>query len=286
MLIGFTKMHGLGNDYVLIDERDEEQVPDSRKADFARRVCRRGFAVGSDGVLYLSTPEDEDVQMRIFNPDGSEAESCGNGLRCTAYYHHGLNKPGQSTLTINLPLADTVGATVHYRDPPSARVRLNLGEAGRYEDTRELRLPQLNLNYHRVDAGNPHAVFFLDENPELDPDLDSLPLRDIGPRIQSHDDFENTGGINAEFVVEKGENAVRMRVHERGVGETSSCGTGCIAIARACAQTGRASGWVEVEQPGGILRIQTEDGLMEGPAEFSYRGELRVEAESLHEEGG
>jgi diaminopimelate epimerase len=276
MLIPFTKMHGLGNDYVIIDERDEDVIPEDDKENFARSVCQRGFSVGSDGVLYLSIPEEQDIQMRIFNADGSEAESCGNGLRCAAFYHHGLHKPGESEFTINLPLAEPVEAVVDYEEPPFAHVRIELNQAGVYEGEHTVDVAGKTLSYHRVDVGNPHAVFFLEENDELPGSLDEIDLTEIGPPIQSHADFEDTGGINAEFVVvdEPGE-SVSMRVHERGVGETASCGTGCIGIARASAETGRASGWVDVNQPGGTLRIETNKGYLAGPATLSYTGEFR-----------
>jgi diaminopimelate epimerase len=265
-------MDGLGNDYVVVDERDRTLIPEDRKSDFARDVCERGFSVGSDGVLYLSSADSVELQMRIFNADGSEAESCGNGLRCAAYYHHGLSKPGSSRFGINLPLAENVEAEVNHSLPNQAEVRLTLSGAGQYEGERTLQLEDRTLHYHRIDAGNPHAVFFLEENEELPETLDELPLETLGEPIQAHPDFEETGGINAEFVVpESGEN-VRMRAHERGVGPTKSCGTGCIAVARACAETNRESGWVAVHQPGGILRIETEKGYLEGSTEVSYRG--------------
>jgi len=268
-------MHGLGNDYVIIDERDENVISEDHKKHFARSVSERGFSVGSDGVLYLSNPPDQDLQMRIFNTDGSEAESCGNGLRCAAYYHHGLHKPGQSSFSINLPLANPVQATVEYREPPFASVQIELNQAGVYEGTHTLELDHQSLSYHRVDVGNPHAVFFLDENEQLG-SLEELDLPTLGSAIQSHPDFKSTGGINAEFVtMDEPGRSVNMRVHERGVGETASCGTGCLGIARACAETGRAEGWVDVNQPGGTLQIETEKGYMAGPATLSYQGEFR-----------
>lgn len=283
MEIPFTKMHGLGNDYVIIDERDESQIPDNNKSDFAKAVCDRGFSVGADGVLYLSTPEQTDLRMRIFNADGSEAESCGNGLRCAAFYHHGLNKPGESRFSIDLPLDGVVDAQVTYNRPPSATVRLTMGRAGQYEGKRTLELEDRTLHYHRVDVGNPHAVMFLEENPDLGDSLEDLDLRGMGPQIQKHPDFEDTGGINAEFVVPIDPGRVNMRVHERGVGETAACGTGCVAIARACAETGRGKGWVEVNQPGGALRIHTEEGYLQGPTEVSYRGHRWVDRSLLED---
>ncbi len=275
MTIPFTKMHGLGNDYVIIDERDETIIPEDNKSEFSREVCERGFSVGSDGVLYLSTPDVEELQMRIFNSDGSEAESCGNGLRCAAYYHHGLSKPGTSSFSINLPLSETVRADVSHTLPNTADVRLTLPEAGQYEFKQRLQLNELSLVYHRVDVGNPHAVIFLAENETLPSSLKDLKLDSIGPEIQSHPDFEDTGGINAEFVRSNDGEDVLMRVHERGVGETSACGTGSIAVARACAATDRKTGWVTVDQPGGSLRIETDQGHMKGTAEVVYSGYLK-----------
>lgn len=273
-MIQFTKMHGLGNDYIVIDERDQTVIPEERKSEFARQVCNRGFGVGSDGVLYLSTPDTVELQMRIFNADGSEAESCGNGLRCAAYYHHGLGKSGSSEFSINLPLSDVIEASVTHTLPNKADVRLKLPRAGRYESKQIVDLDDRSLQYHRIDVGNPHAVIFLEENKALEKPLDEIDLGTIGPQIQNHSDFQDTEGINAEFVrVDDGEN-VTMRVHERGVGETSSCGTGCIAIARACDTTERKSGWVAVHQPGGILRIETDKGYLEGAAEAVYTGYL------------
>lgn len=271
-MIEFTKMHGLGNDYIVVDERDRTLVPEERKDEFAREVCKRGFGIGSDGVLYLSTPENAELQMRIFNADGSEAESCGNGLRCAAYYHHGLNKSGESHFSINLPLSEVVEANVTHTLPNQADVRLTLPSAGRYVSEETVDLDEISLKYHRIDVGNPHAVIFLEENDVLEEPLEDLPLETIGPQIQSHPNFEDTGGINAEFVrVDDGEN-VTMRVHERGVGETSACGTGCIGVARACAETDRKSGWISVHQPGGILRIETDRGFLEGATERVYTG--------------
>lgn len=271
-MIQFTKMHGLGNDYVVIDERDRTLIPEDRKDEFARQVCERGFGIGSDGVLYLSTPEAVELRMRIFNADGSEAESCGNGLRCAAYYHHGLSKSGSSQFSIDLPLSEVVEASVTHTLPNQAEVRLTLPAAGRYEGEFSVDLEDRTLVYHRVDVGNPHAVFYLEENDSLPSSLSDVDLETIGPQIQAHPDFEETGGINAEFVdPQDGEN-VNMRVHERGVGETSSCGTGCIAVARACADTGRKQGWIAVHQPGGILRIETKKGYLEGATEAVYTG--------------
>lgn len=276
MIVPFAKMHGLGNDYIVVDEREGAVLPDGARGDFARRRCRRGFDVGADGVLFAGSHASADVQMRIFNADGNEAESCGNGLRCLAYFHHGLRRPGSSTLTIAQKLAPTVQARVE-RDggPGRARVRLTFETSGVYESEEVLEVDGRRLRYHRVDTGNPHAVFFLDENADELDKLDELELGRLGPRLQADDRFADTGGINAEFVEPDGENAYRMRVHERGVGETAACGTGCIAVARAGAETGRSGGWTRISQPGGTLKVHTEQHHLEGPAALSHTGYLR-----------
>lgn len=279
MLLSFAKMHGLGNDYVVVDERERILVPEDLKSTFARRYCRRGFSVGADGVLFVGTAEDADVEMRIFNADGGEAESCGNGLRCVAYFHHGLQRPGQSIFSIAQPLSETVRARVDRDTPDEARVRLTFSRTGRYEDADTLELDGTSLRYHRVDVGNPHAVFFLDENESTLGALDDLDLRTIGSRIQDHPRFEDTGGINAEFVEDRAEDQFRMRVHERGVGETAACGTGGIAVARAGAEIDRCQGWTEVEQPGGRLRVHTEKHHLEGEATLAYTGYVRFDAD-------
>jgi diaminopimelate epimerase len=274
MGLKFEKLHGLGNDYVVVDERKNTVIAEEKKVDFARQVCQRGFSVGADGVLFAGRAEGDDVQMRIFNADGSEAESCANGLRCIAYFHHGLtnNTPGE--FTIHLPLAGEVKAQVNLKKPALAEVQLQLQTPAAYSGKNTLRLENIKLTYHRIDVGNPHAVFFLEENKNLPDKLKKLPLEKIGTEIQDHPDFAASKGINAEFVHIKNDNRVTMRVHERGVGETAACGTGSIAIACACLETGRFKGWIEVHQPGGVLKIDPETSRLKGPAEHSFSGEL------------
>ena len=274
MGINFSKLHGLGNDYIVIDERKNKVVNEETKQDFARQICRRGFSVGADGVLYLSLNKADELQMRIFNADGSEAETCGNGLRCAAYYHHGIDQRGEEEFTINLPLANPVQATVSVEAPPTAQVTLKMNETENYEGKMKLELEDSILHYHSVDVGNPHAVFFLAENEFLPQTLEELQLQKLGPQLQNHSRFQETGGINAEFVVTDRHENAEMRVHERGVGETSACGTGSIAVARAIVATGRTEGWVEVSQPGGKLVIHPCEGKLSGAAEFVYQGEL------------
>ncbi len=274
MGLKFEKLHGLGNDYVVVDERKNTVVEDDRKADFARTICPRGFSVGADGVLFAGRAGGNDVQMRIFNADGSEAESCANGLRCIAYFHHGLTNNTPGKFTIHLPLAGEVKAEVNLKKPALAEVLLQLQTPAAYAGKKMLQLENMELTYHRVDVGNPHAVFFLEENQNLPDKPEMLSLEIIGSQIQTHPDFAASNGINAEFVRIKNNNRVDMRVHERGVGETAACGTGSIAIACASLETDRFKGWIEVSQPGGVLKIDPETSRLKGPAKHSFSGEL------------
>lgn len=271
----FHKLHGLGNDYVVLDERREETVPEAQKPDVARELTSRGFGPGADGVLYLSDSEGSDIRMRIFNVDGSEAESCGNGLRCCAYYYHGLESPGQSNFEIELPLAEPVTARVSLDQPPIATVELGMSIGDAYRAVRQVELDELSLEYHYVDVGNPHAVIFLSENKSLGDSLSDLSLKKLGQELQTQPDFAETNGINAEFVRPRESNEFEMRVFERGVGETTSCGTGSIAVATAAGQLNKASGnWITVRQPGGELEFNPVKANLRGPAAFVYSGTL------------
>ncbi len=259
----------------MFDERQKQLVSEADKSRLAKQLTTRGFGPGADGVLYLGPSESSDLQMRIFNVDGSEAETCGNGLRCCAYFHHGLENPGESEFEIELPLASPVKARVSLDQPPTARVELELNDGGEYRGKRQVRVKNLELTYHYVDVGNPHAVLYLSENPGLEADLETAPVRALGGELQTHPDFADTNGINVEFVQPGADNSFNMRVFERGVGETSSCGTGSIAVARTSAKLELATpGWVTVTQPGGSLKIETKDALLKGPATYAYEGIL------------
>ena len=273
--MNFFKLHGLGNDYIVIDERGKDSVPEEKKDEQAQQLCRRSFGPGADGVLYLNNSQSSDVEMRIFNADGSEAESCGNGLRCCAYYHHGLENKGTAEYEIDLPLASPVRASVRLDQPPVAEVSLQMEAAGKYEARNTIEVEDLELRYHSVDVGNPHAVIFLDENSNLPRKPANTAVQKIGEQFQTHSRFTPTHGINVEFVRELTASHYEMRVFERGVGETTSCGTGSIAVARAAHVLGRApDSWVTVSQPGGDLDIGPVQHQLRGPAEWVYTAQL------------
>jgi diaminopimelate epimerase len=281
----FTKMHGLGNDYVVFGF---DEIPDTDFGALAIRLCDRYFGVGADGLIAVLPSESCTFRMRIFNSDGSEAEMCGNGTRCaTRYYIEKMmpdaNKPaGDNEIVLDVEtlagvrnvVAEwrcktvgmmTVGMGAPILDPPSIPVN-SPGE-------RAIEIPiETSFGTFKatcVSMGNPHAVIFLDE------DVDNAPVRTAGPEIEKHPLFPRK--TNVEFVNVISDTELKMRVWERGVGETLACGTGTCATAVAAHITGRAGRKVTVHLRGGDLIIdwrETGEVLMTGPAEFVFTGTL------------
>jgi len=244
-MIIFTKLHGNGNDFILIDEYDQEIVPENRKSAFAERFCARHFGIGADGVLFLSKSKHANLRMKIFNPDGSEAEMCGNGIRCVVKY--------------------AIDMKVEARKDTSNRtwVRVDMG-VPRFEFLeKELEDCQVSA----VNTGVPHAVIFVE-------DL-GVPIAQIAPKIRYHQVFPE--GANVNFV-KVGEKALEIRTYERGVeAETLSCGTGAAASAAVANKLGKIGDIVNVKTKGGMLHASLKDGhiFMEGTAETVYEGVIR-----------
>ncbi|MBN2331096.1 MAG: diaminopimelate epimerase [Candidatus Aenigmarchaeota archaeon] len=274
MEVDFTKMHGLGNDFIVISELDSAAVDEADKPAFARDFCRRNISVGADGVLFLQPSDGCDLRMRMFNPDGSEAENCVNGLRCVAFKYHLLT--GKADMCV-----ETRGGSVdvNIRVEPAggkgggtAIAELEMKGKREFGGKAELELETGNLQYVHVNVGNPHAVIFLDE------DVSGFPVPEIGKSVEMHEKFA-PARTNAEFINVKGRTALKMRVWERGAGETLSCGTGSVASVIAACELGlcERGEWVRVEQPGGALEIKYGDRLfLRGPAEISFEGRLRL----------
>ncbi len=281
----FTKMQGAGNDYVYIN-CFEETVEDP--AGLARRISDRHFGVGSDGLVLICPSQTADCRMRMFNADGSEGEMCGNAIRCVGkfVYEHGLLKSTRQAekkearesfeLTVetlggikNLKLWVEDGrvpwATVDMGEP---RLTSLLPEA--------IIIDGEAMEFVGISVGNPHAVYFRD-------DIDSLDLNRIGPVYETHPRFPDR--VNSEFVQVVDRGHVRMRVWERGSGETLACGTGATACAVACVLMGYTEASVEVELRGGSLMIWWDRGTnrvyMKGPAEEVFHGEFQ-EGEKKH----
>ncbi|MHC4511704.1 MAG: diaminopimelate epimerase, partial [Planctomycetota bacterium] len=248
----FTKMHGLGNDYVYVNYF-EEQIEDP--AALARVVSDRHRGVGGDGLILIGPSQTADVRMRIFNADGSEAEMCGNGIRCVAKYTYehalaktggGISVPGQQSFPASLNIETgngilTVGLAVDRRNQVS-QVCVNMGRpvlspqaipvdlAGEKVLEHAIEILGRQLLMTCVSMGNPHAVFFCE-------DVRSLELEKLGPAIENHDLFPNR--INVHFVQIDKATEFTMRTWERGSGITMACGTGACAACVAAALTGR-----------------------------------------------
>ncbi|HJH26574.1 MAG TPA: diaminopimelate epimerase [Methanophagales archaeon] len=289
MKLEFTKMQAAGNDFVLIDDR-EQRIADEKKEGIARFLCTRRFSVGADGVLFLCKPTTRsyDLRMRVFNADGSEAEMCGNGIRCFARYAYEKGLVRNRRIRVET-LAGLIVPEVEDPDEKGFGVGVDAGVTSIRvfmgkpvferidepffvnEQIGEVRLTSLSL-------GNPHAVILVDSFDELDVDT-------IGKSIESHPAFPDR--TNVDFVMtpllleDDKANEISVRTYERGVGETLSCGTGSTASVLALNELGyiNASGPVTVHTRGGDLMVELKGGgaYLIGSAEVVYEGEVEVE---------
>ncbi len=282
----FTKMHGCGNDYVYVD-CTKEVIPDI--AATAVRVSDRHFGIGSDGLILIKSSEVADFEMDMYNADGSRGKMCGNGIRCVAkyVYDHGLTNKTEITVDTQAGIK-TLQLTVC--DGKVSKVRVDMGEPvlipqeipvkasvlGLADDRREAIVAQpftvANSSYDItcVSMGNPHCITFIDE------DVRSFPLEAIGSLFEKHELFPE--GVNTEFVNIIDKEHLRMRVWERGSGETLACGTGACAVAVASYLNGFTGRKVDVELMGGHLEIvydaATNHVFMTGPATEVFSGDI------------
>ncbi len=276
MNINFTKMHGTGNDFIVIDCRSFDLTD---PAGFAVRYCHRRFGIGADQLLLLYPSDVADFKMRICNADGSEVEMCGNGIRCFAKYIWDRHISAKQTLEVETlagiiktersgndvkvdmgePIFDPQKIPVNIQSPaPVVDYPLNIGG-------REFRLTFVSM-------GNPHAVIFIDE------DVSKFPIETFGPQIENHLLFPRR--TNVEFVNVADRNKLIMRVWERGSGETLACGTGATATAIAAMIKGLAEKHVTVSLSGGNLSIKwapNNHAYMTGPAVEVFEGVIRYE---------
>lgn len=260
----FTKMQGIGNDYVYINCFEEEvEAP----AELARKVSNRHFGIGSDGLILICPSDQADCRMRMFNADGSESEMCGNGIRCVGKYafDHGIVDKTEFDV-------ETKAGVKHLKlTVESGKARLVTVDMGIPQITSQVPEPITvsgkAYEFTGVSMGNPHAVYFCS-------DIDSLDLESIGPAFETHERFPER--TNTEFIQVVNQDYIRMRVWERGSGETQACGTGAAASAVAAILSGRTGETVEVELLGGNLTINwdREGGhvFMTGPAAEVFEG--------------
>jgi diaminopimelate epimerase len=271
----FWKMHGLGNDYVVVDNRDQKISAEHASA-LAKQVCERRFSVGADGLLLVCASKIADVKMRIFNADGSEAEMCGNGIRCFAKYcyENGIVKKTEFSvetlagikhvwLTLN---GNEVGAVkVDMGAPNWQRSSLPmLGQGTAINETLEVDGKSYNVTC--LSMGNPHCVTFVEN-------VNSFPVGTVGPIIENNKAFPKR--TNVGFVQVLNRNELRVRVWERGCGETLACGTGTCAAVAAANKLGKVGNKVTVHVLGGDLEVEVGESLfLSGAAEKVYEGTL------------
>ena len=261
----FTKMQGLGNDYLYI----WGEAPDDASA-LSRRLSDRHFGVGADGLIFISPSAAADFKMRIFNADGSEAQMCGNGIRCVGKYVYDKGYTQKLRLRIET-LSGIKPLELQLRDGRVSAVSVSMGIA-RTLPERELTVGDYRVTLTPVSVGNPHAVLFMS-------DAAAAPVTALGPAIERHPAFP--GGVNVEFVQALSETRLRMRVWERGSGVTLACGTGACAAVAAAIQKGLCARErpILVDLDGGTLelRVDKDGGVrMTGPARTVFEGEVPV----------
>jgi len=277
MNLRFTKMHGLGNDFILIDCRDNELsrglINQARLSELSKRLCHRRFGIGADQVLLLYPSAIADFRMVIFNADGSEVEMCGNGIRCFAKYIWDRGLSEKKVLEVE------TAAGIIRPEKSGELVKVDMGEPvlegrlipvnldGMVKDF-PLTIADRDFRITAVSMGNPHAVIFVD-------DVETFEVKKYGPLIENHELFPKR--INVEFIQVLDSGTLRMRVWERGSGETMACGTGASAVAVASNLRGFTGKRVKVILTGGELVIEWKEDnhvYMTGPAVEVFEGSI------------
>jgi diaminopimelate epimerase len=275
----FWKMHGVGNDYVLIDNRDGKLKKENFSM-IAKQLCRRRYSIGADGLLILEISSAVNVKMRIFNADGSEAEMCGNGIRCFARYCYekGIVQKkafqietlaGSKTVWLKVKGGEVGSVTVDMGTPILEKCDIPVLGEGRCVNE-ELKIDGQTYRITCVSVGNPHCVILVN-------DVDKFPVETTGPIIERHKMFPNR--TNVEFVQILSRDELKARVWERGVGETLACGTGTCAAVVAANILGKIGKVCKVHLLGGDLKIELRDGriFMTGPAEKAFEGVVNLD---------
>ncbi len=272
----FTKMHGCGNDYVYVNGFTEK-IADKPKAVVA--LSDRHFGIGSDGVIFINPSEQADFEMEMYNADGTRAEMCGNGIRCVGkyVYDHGMTDKTSITvesfgkvkyLDLTVENGKVVKVKVNMGKPELIAKEVPVVSESEQVINEEIIVKGKSYRMTCVSMGNPHAVVFMD-------DVDHLAIEEIGPYFENHERFPNR--TNTEFVQVIDDSHVKMRVWERGTGETLACGTGCCATAVACVLNHLTGEHVTVQVLGGEIEIywdQKENLVyMTGPAVTVFEGE-------------
>ena len=278
------KYHGVGNDYLIFDPKKNDVVLNER---LIRQLCRRNIGVGADGILYGPVMEDKKIKVRIFNPDGSEAEKSGNGIRIFSRYLKDAGYVKERLYYLTTKAGETL---VTYLDDAGSCMRVDMG----YAVFEAEQIPALGFegevvgesiffcdNFYNatcVSMGNPHAIVYLDKNV----DLKAFELEKIGPMFENHPAFPDR--VNTEFIQVCDSENLNMRVWERGSGETFACGTGACASLVATVLNGLCDDTATLHLLGGDLKITWDKKentvYMEGPAETVFTGEWQLKEEN------
>ncbi|MCK4258327.1 MAG: diaminopimelate epimerase [Halanaerobiales bacterium] len=281
MQVNFTKMHGLGNDFIIIDLFTQ---PDLNYQLYSKNWCRGHFGIGADGLVLIQPPnnQENDFKMTIYNSDGSEADMCGNAIRCFAKYVFEKNMTTDLEFRIETK-AGVIIPKVYVTEGIVDQVRANMGLprfhpedipvkiSGEDVINKEVRFGDAFYRINAIFMGNPHCVIFTE-------DVTHLPVERIGPMVEIDPIFP--ARANVEFVEVINRNEIQMRVWERGAGLTLACGTGACASVVACVKNDLTDAKVTVHLPGGDLLIEWEEGeavFMTGPASYAFTGQIMVE---------
>lgn len=276
MILKFTKMHGLGNDFVVLDLISQTC---KLRASHVRKLADRRLGIGCDQVLVVEPPRtpEADFRYRIYNADGNEVEQCGNGARCFALFVRDMKLTTKTSIIV-----ETNTGTLQLKTLENRQVEVDMGapelepaaipfRAAQRADRYSLSLPDTELQIAAVSMGNPHAVTIV-------ANIDTAPVAELGPRIEQHPDFPQ--GVNAGFMQLVSPELIRLRVYERGVGETLACGSGACAAVVAGRQQGVLEEQVQVDLPGGSLQIawagEGHPVIMTGPATTVFEGTVRL----------
>lgn len=278
----FTKMHGLGNDFILVNGFEEE-ITNLNLNQLAQEMCERCFGVGADGLVLILPPQKEeaDFRMRIFNPDGSEPEMCGNAIRCFGKYLYEEGLTEKTKVKVET-LAGIIVPELQFEDDQVVGVRVDMGEPGLHSSEipitgidkekvvkEKLEVEGEEYEITAVSMGNPHCVIFVE-------DADEFPVTEVGPKIEEHPRFPEK--TNVEFIEVIAPSEIKMRVWERGAGVTLACGTGACGSVVAAILNELTDRKVEVHLLGGDLTIEWAENnhvYMTGPAKEVFIGEWK-----------
>jgi diaminopimelate epimerase len=263
MKIKFTKMHGLGNDFIIIENMKKEIFLSSKQV---RSICNRNFGVGGDGVILIERKDGADCFMNYYNSDGTVAEMCGNGIRCTAKFFQEKISPKKKEL-----LVDTRAGIKKIICHDDGTFSVNMGKPKfSHKDFPKGLVEISNFSFECVSVGNPHAIVFVNN-------IENIDLISIGPRVEHNPHFPNK--INVQFVEKVTNNKLKMLTWERGAGATLACGTGATAVYSLAHRKGIINGETNIQLPGGnLIMSMNEKGevIMRGGADISFEGEIEV----------